>query len=95
MIYYWVPETKQRTLRLYFRRANRDAHELPNYQALPWWINRYISGRPVELSPLYKFENILDDKNYRKKLRRQIVAEQSWLPPIPVHGTDGHGLNMS
>lgn len=61
MIFLFVPETKQRTLEeldYIFAVPTRVHMHYQVFKALPWWINRYIFRRNVELEPLYKFDQL-------------------------------------
>ncbi|KAJ5887994.1 hypothetical protein N7495_008035 [Penicillium taxi] len=62
MIFLWVPETKQRTLEeldYIFAVPTRVHMHYQVTKVLPWWINRYIFRRKVELEPLYKLDHIV------------------------------------
>ncbi|KAL2385157.1 hypothetical protein RJZ90_001453 [Blastomyces dermatitidis] len=77
MIFLWVPETKQRTLEeldYIFAVPTRKHMSYQTFTALPYWVKRYIFRMKVELEPLYHFENIAEDENYKKELRRQSEA---------------------
>ncbi|KAJ5132419.1 hypothetical protein N7448_006577 [Penicillium atrosanguineum] len=59
MIFLFVPETKQRTLEeldYIFAVPTRVHMHYQVFKALPWWINKYILRKNVELEPLYKFD---------------------------------------
>ncbi|PLB52826.1 galactose-proton symport [Aspergillus steynii IBT 23096] len=61
MIFLWVPETKQRTLEeldYIFAVPTRVHIRYQVFKVLPWWIQRFIFRRKVELEPLYKFDHI-------------------------------------
>ncbi|KAI9041291.1 galactose-proton symport [Aspergillus affinis] len=61
MIFLWVPETKQRTLEeldYIFAVPTRVHIHYQVFKVLPWWIQRFIFRRKVELEPLYKFDHI-------------------------------------
>jgi len=61
MIFLWVPETKQRTLEeldYIFAVPTRVHMHYQVFKALPWWIQRYIFRRDVQLEPLYSFDNL-------------------------------------
>ncbi|THC92806.1 hypothetical protein EYZ11_007708 [Aspergillus tanneri] len=61
MIFFWVPETKQRTLEeldYIFAVPTRMHMRYQLFKVLPWWVQRYIFRRNVELEPLYKFDHI-------------------------------------
>lgn len=61
MIFLWVPETKQRTLEeldYIFAVPTRVHMHYQVTKALPWWIQRYIFRRDVQLEPLYKFDDL-------------------------------------
>ncbi|PGG96135.1 hypothetical protein GX51_07972 [Blastomyces parvus] len=81
MIFLWVPETKQRTLEeldYIFAVPTRKHMSYQTFTALPYWVKRYIFRMDVKLEPLYHFEKIAEDEDYKKELRRQSeVATQS------------------
>ncbi|KAL2019370.1 hypothetical protein VTK56DRAFT_9750 [Thermocarpiscus australiensis] len=60
MIFFWVPETKQRTLEeldYVFAVPTRRFAWYQLTQALPWWIKRWVFfQRKAELKPLYHFD---------------------------------------
>ncbi|RAH45040.1 galactose-proton symport [Aspergillus brunneoviolaceus CBS 621.78] len=62
MIFFWVPETKQRTLEEldYIFGVPTAMHmRYQLFQVLPWWINRYIfRRRGAHLEPLYKLDHL-------------------------------------
>ncbi|KAL5357683.1 hypothetical protein BJX96DRAFT_145013 [Aspergillus floccosus] len=61
MIFFWVPETKQRTLEeldYIFAVPTRMHMSYQLKKALPYWVNRYIFRRNVTLEPLYKFDHL-------------------------------------
>ncbi|KAL4897147.1 galactose-proton symport [Aspergillus ambiguus] len=61
MIFFWVPETKQRTLEeldYIFAVPTRMHMSYQFKKALPYWVNRYIFRRNVTLEPLYKFDHL-------------------------------------
>ncbi|KAL2813162.1 hypothetical protein BJX63DRAFT_395145 [Aspergillus granulosus] len=61
MIFFWVPETKQRTLEeldYIFAVPTRTFMRYQLFQALPWWIKRYVFfQKNARLEPLYKFDH--------------------------------------
>ncbi|KAL2811300.1 hypothetical protein BJX63DRAFT_433454 [Aspergillus granulosus] len=61
MIFFWVPETKQRTLEeldYIFAIQTRTFMRYQLFQALPWWIKRYVFfQKNARLEPLYKFDH--------------------------------------
>ncbi|EJD03082.1 uncharacterized protein FOMMEDRAFT_123262 [Fomitiporia mediterranea MF3/22] len=67
MIFFWVPETKQRTLEeldyIFAVPTNKHA----SYQLtvwLPWFIKRYILGKKsARLQPLYQFEGVAESES--------------------------------
>jgi MFS family permease len=73
MIFFWVPETKQRTLEELDYVFAVPTSKFAKYQttvALPWWIKRYVLWqRNAELKPLYHFEQ--DDKAAAKAQKGQ------------------------
>ncbi|KAJ6093285.1 hypothetical protein N7486_008574 [Penicillium sp. IBT 16267x] len=61
MIFLFVPETKQRTLEeldYIFAVPTRVHMHYQVFKALPWWVQRYIFRRDVQLEPLYKFDDL-------------------------------------
>ncbi|KAE8348847.1 hypothetical protein BDV28DRAFT_152436 [Aspergillus coremiiformis] len=61
MIFFLVPETKQRTLEeldYVFAVPTRMHADYQVKKALPYWINRYMLRRKVELEPLYQFDHV-------------------------------------
>jgi len=79
MIFFWVPETKQRTLEEldYIFAVPTRTHM--NYQLkefLPYWIKRYVLRKKgVMLRPLYQFDGHLAvDDELEQEVRRKSVA---------------------
>ncbi|CEL07196.1 Putative Galactose-proton symport [Aspergillus calidoustus] len=62
MIFFWVPETKQRTLEeldYIFAVPTRTHMRYQLRQVLPWWIKRYVLfQKNARLEPLYKFDHV-------------------------------------
>ncbi|KAL3493629.1 hypothetical protein BJX62DRAFT_70622 [Aspergillus germanicus] len=62
MIFFWVPETKQRTLEeldYIFAVPTRTHMRYQLRQVLPWWIRRYVLfQKNARLEPLYKFDHV-------------------------------------
>ncbi|KAJ0426043.1 hypothetical protein BJY00DRAFT_272800 [Aspergillus carlsbadensis] len=62
MIFFWVPETKQRTLEeldYIFAVPTRTHMRYQLRQVLPWWIKRYVFfQKDARLEPLYKFDHV-------------------------------------
>ena len=60
MIFFWVPETKQRTLEELDYVFAVPLRKFIKYQTgswLPWWIQRYVlRNNMATLKPLYKFD---------------------------------------
>ncbi|KAK4192384.1 hypothetical protein QBC35DRAFT_248363 [Podospora australis] len=60
MIFFWVPETKQRTLEELDYVFAVPTKKFAKYQltkALPWWFRRYVLWQKnAELKPLYQFD---------------------------------------
>lgn len=59
MIFFFVPETKQRTLEELDYIFAVPLSKFISYQTgtwLPWWFQRYILRKKVQLTPLYQFE---------------------------------------
>lgn len=67
MIFFWVPETKQRTLEELDYVFAIPTHKFMSYQMttwLPWFIRRYIRrDRTAKLEPLYHFEGVVADED--------------------------------
>ena len=65
MIFFWVPETKERTLEELDYIFAVPVRTFARYQlgtALPWWFKRWVFfQRNVTCKPLYKFESGLVD----------------------------------
>lgn len=85
MIFFWVPETKQRTLEeldYIFAVPTRTHMNYQAFQVLPWWINRYILRKKgAECPSLYHFEGKMqDDDDWQDKIRRQSYADQGGPP---------------
>ncbi|KAJ5094967.1 galactose-proton symport [Penicillium argentinense] len=77
MIYLWVPETKQRTLEeldYIFAVPTRVHMHYQVFKVLPWWINRYIFRRHVELEPLYKFDRVATEETAAEVRKRSVVS---------------------
>lgn len=66
MIFFWVPETKQRTLEeldYIFAVPTRTHMRYQLFEALPWWFNRWVLFRKgAELRPLYQFDTTSDQQ---------------------------------
>lgn len=78
MIFLWVPETKQRTLEeldYIFAVPTRVHMHYQLTKALPYWINRYIFRRKVELQPLYKFDHVATEDVAVEIRKRSVVSE--------------------
>lgn len=78
MIFLWVPETKQRTLEeldYIFAVPTRVHMHYQLTKALPYWINRYIFRRKVELQPLYKFDHVATEDVADEIRKRSVVSE--------------------
>ncbi|PNS18889.1 hypothetical protein CAC42_5428 [Sphaceloma murrayae] len=74
MIFFLLPETKQRTLEEldYVFAVPTMTHA--KYQAtefLPYWINRWVLRKKVTLRPLYKFEQVAEDAKRAKSFSGQ------------------------
>ncbi|KAJ5094860.1 hypothetical protein N7456_010721 [Penicillium angulare] len=77
MIFLWVPETKQRTLEeldYVFAVPTRVHMHYQVFKVLPWWIQRYIFRRNVELEPLYHFDKIATEKTAEEVRKRSVVS---------------------
>jgi len=79
MIFFWVPETKQRTLEeldYIFAVPTRTHMSYQATQVLPWWIKRYVFMRKGQACPaLYHFDGAMqDDEEWKKTIRRQSVS---------------------
>ncbi|KAF2456049.1 hypothetical protein BDY21DRAFT_55132 [Lineolata rhizophorae] len=61
MIFFWVPETKQRTLEeldYIFAVPTRRFMSYNTTKALPWWFKRYVfMHKDAQLEPLYHFDH--------------------------------------
>ena len=85
MIFFWVPETKQRTLEeldYIFAVPTRTHMYYQAFQVLPWWIKRYIFRQEGTKCPkLYHFEGKMqDDDEWKNEIRRQSYAAQGTPP---------------
>ncbi|KAI5291262.1 hypothetical protein KEM55_008384 [Ascosphaera atra] len=71
MIFFWVPETKQRTLEeldYIFAVPTRKFMYYQTFKVLPWWVKRYIFRRKdAYLEPLYKFDIPPPRKSFDEK----------------------------
>jgi hypothetical protein len=72
MIFFWVPETKERTLEELDYIFAVPVSRFAGYQlktALPWWFKRYVFfNKNATRKPLYKFaEGLADHKTMRAK----------------------------
>jgi Sugar (and other) transporter len=79
MIFFWVPETKQRTLEeldYIFAVPTRTHMSYQATQVLPWWIKRYVFQRKGAPCPeLYHFDGRMqDDDEWKKTIRKQSVS---------------------
>ncbi|KAJ9613140.1 hypothetical protein H2200_003081 [Cladophialophora chaetospira] len=86
MIFFWVPETKQRTLEELDYIFALSTRRFMSYQTgtwLPWFIKRYVFwNKSAQLTPLYKFDDgvTLDFKEQKQRAeqaRRESVAMRS------------------
>jgi MFS family permease len=79
MIFLWVPETKQRTLEeldYIFAVPTRKHMYYQCFQALPWWINRWVFQRKDSvLEPLYTFDSSTD----RERINGMQAADRTRL----------------
>ncbi len=85
MIFFLVPETKQRTLEeldYIFAVPTKTHMSYQAFQVLPWWIKRYILRREgPECPKLYHFEgHMQDDHEWADEIRRQSYAAQGGPP---------------
>ncbi|KAK0724649.1 hypothetical protein B0H67DRAFT_641161 [Lasiosphaeris hirsuta] len=71
MIFFLVPETKQRTLEELDWVFAVPMRKFARYQlttALPWWFKRYVLWRRgAELKPLYEFDQKVEERGEREK----------------------------
>jgi len=72
MIFFWVPETKERTLEELDYIFAVPVHTFAGYQlktALPWWFKRYVFfNKNATRKSLYKFaDGLADHKTMRAK----------------------------
>ncbi|KAI9371895.1 hypothetical protein BJX61DRAFT_553392 [Aspergillus egyptiacus] len=62
MIFFWVPETKQRTLEeidYIFAVPTRTHMHYQLFKVLPWWVRRYVFRRKnARLESLYQFDHV-------------------------------------
>lgn len=83
MIFFWVPETKQRTLEeldYIFAVPTKTHMHYQLTQVLPWWFKRYVLWRKGAPCPeLYKFEGrVAEDDEFKAEIRRQSVAAREY-----------------
>lgn len=77
MIFFWVPETKQRTLEeldYIFAVPTRTHMRYQLTKALPYWFKRYVFRQKVTLEPLYHFDHIATDETFGNEVRKQSVV---------------------
>lgn len=77
MIFFWVPETKQRTLEeldYIFAVPTRVHMRYQLFTWLPWCFRRYIFRQNVELEPLYKLDHIGGQDVAEEKRRHSVKA---------------------
>lgn len=76
MIFFWVPETKERTLEELDYIFAVPVSKFAKYQmvtALPWWFKRYVLfQKSATKKPLYQFDEHLAD---HKAMRKRSVAK--------------------
>ncbi|AEO60112.1 hypothetical protein MYCTH_2308979 [Thermothelomyces thermophilus ATCC 42464] len=75
MIFFFVPETKQRTLEELDYVFSVPTRKFAKYQvteALPWFIKRWVFWqRKAELKPLYQFDHAKKDEGEKAQVRAQ------------------------
>ncbi|KAL1987952.1 hypothetical protein VTN96DRAFT_1936 [Rasamsonia emersonii] len=77
MIFFWVPETKQRTLEeldYIFAVPTRTHMRYQLTKALPYWFKRYVLRQKVTLEPLYHFDHVATDETFGNEVRKQSVV---------------------
>jgi hypothetical protein len=71
MIFFFVPETKQRTLEeldYIFAVPTRTFMKYQATKALPWWIRRWVfMDKSAKLEPLYKFDEAVEPRRVHVK----------------------------
>jgi hypothetical protein len=71
MIFFWVPETKERTLEELDYIFAVPTHTFARYQfgtVLPWWFKRWVLFRKTATKkPLYSFAGVADWDTMRRK----------------------------
>lgn len=79
MIFLFVPETKQRTLEeldYIFAVPTRVHMHYQVFKVLPWWTQRYIFRRDVQLEPLYKLDHLADNEEVVANIRNNSTVEK-------------------
>jgi MFS family permease len=75
MIFFWVPETKQRTLEeldYVFAVPTRRFMSYQLRETLPYWIKRYVLWqRNAELKPLYHFDQVKREKKQEEVAKKE------------------------
>ena len=80
MIFFWVPETKQRTLEeldYIFAVPTRVHMRYQLSTALPYWVKRYIFRMSVELEPLYKLDHLAAGDEVTAEVRKRSVVSET------------------
>src|SRR5262249_26252055 len=81
MIFFFVPETKQRTLEELDYIFAVPLRKFMNYQTtrwLPWWFKRYIlQDRSAKVAPLYHFHGVAGVPVSEETSREGSVAEKA------------------
>ncbi|KAJ5094113.1 hypothetical protein N7456_009974 [Penicillium angulare] len=78
MIFLFVPETKQRTLEeldYIFAVPTRVHMHYQVFKVLPWWTQRYIFRRDVQLEPLYKLDHLADNEEVAAGIRNNSTVD--------------------
>jgi hypothetical protein len=79
MIFLFVPETKQRTLEeldYIFAVPTRVHMHYQVFKVLPWWIQRYILRKDVQLEPLYKLDHLANSDEVAAGIRNHSIVEK-------------------
>jgi hypothetical protein len=90
MIFFWLPETKQRTLEeldYVFAVPTRKHMKFQSTQAAPFWLGKYVLRKKDLVKPeLYRFDEV--DLRPRRTLADEIVAKKEEKEKVGTNGTE-------
>jgi hypothetical protein len=93
MIFFWVPETKQRTLEeldYIFAVPTRTHMHYQLTKAMPYFFHRYVFRRKdVVLEPLYQFDSARDTDASRIADMQAADAHRAEIRREATNGTNG------